>query len=69
MRPCMPHDEPAGGNREPLRVQCAQVVRVRVPARTERAECRHLIAVVEGERGDRLARAGHLGAEPFVGAE
>lgn len=42
----------------------AEVVRVRVARRAEGADGRHLVGVVVGERGNRLAGTPHLGTQP-----
>lgn len=62
-------DHPPRGHRQPLGMQRAQIVRVRITTGTERADRGHLITVVERECCDGLARTGHFRAEPFVSSE
>lgn len=50
---------------EPVGVLSAEVVRVRIVSGTERAECGHLLVVVEGQRRDGVAIARHLRADSF----
>lgn len=64
----MPHDDPSGRHGEPLGVLRAQIMRVRIVSWSEGTERSHLIAVVEGERRHRLARARHLGAQALLEA-
>ncbi len=60
------HDDPAARHGKPLGVDAAQIVRVDHGLRTQRAENRHLVAVIVGERGDGLPCARDLGAQPFT---
>ena len=62
----VPHDDPALGHRQPVGVDRAEVVRVRIAAGAERTERRHLVAVVVGERRHGLAGAADLGAESLA---
>ena len=47
-------------------MQGAEIVGVRVAAGPQRAERRHLVAVVEGQGRDRFTRARDLRAQPLL---
>ncbi len=62
-------DHPSLGNRQPVGVQCAEVVRVRIVAGPERPEGGHPSLVVERERRHRLPATGNLRADSFTHTE
>lgn len=63
----MADDEPTRWHREPIRVQRTEVVGMGRPDRTERAERRHLVGIIVGQRRDGLSRAHHFGARSLFG--
>ncbi len=62
----VPHDDPPARHRHAVGVDRAQVVGVRIAARAERTQRRHLVAVVVGQGRDGLAGASHFRAESLA---
>lgn len=60
------YDDPALRHRQPLGVDSAQVVSVRIASSAERPQRGHLIAVVERQSGDGLTGTRHLRTESLA---